>query len=83
MLRGEAYTEKVDIYSFGVILYEMLTGKDFFGDLAFMSQLEDRVKAGKRPSLPPDCVCPAYNDLMDAYVHLSFSSLTVSLSINI
>ena len=41
--------------SFGVILWEMFVKKPFFGDLAFIYEIEDRVQAGQRPEIPPDC----------------------------
>jgi len=52
ILRRLRYSEKVDVYAFGVILWELMTGEDFFGETAFMSAIEDRVKKGERPTIP-------------------------------
>ena len=54
ILSGKEYTEKADVYSFGVILYEILTLKPFFGEYTFMSKMEDDIIKGKRPELPSD-----------------------------
>jgi serine/threonine protein kinase len=39
VFRHQHYTEKVDVYSFGVILYEMLENKLFFGSLTAVKVL--------------------------------------------
>jgi len=44
-------TVKADVYSIGVILWELLTRKVFFGEITFMAQLEDMVWAPP-PSVP-------------------------------
>jgi serine/threonine protein kinase len=53
VMKDRIYTEKADIYSFGVMLYEMLTRKQFFEDERFFSKMEQRIIAGERPELPP------------------------------
>lgn len=55
IIRNKEYTHKVDVYSFGVILYEIAVRQKFFGELRFMSQLEDKILAGKRPTIPETC----------------------------
>jgi serine/threonine protein kinase/GTPase SAR1 family protein len=52
VLERKPYTEKVDVYAFGVIMWEIATQTDFFGDLSFMSELERRIIDGERPALP-------------------------------
>ncbi len=47
ILAKKKYTIKVDVYSYGVILWEMLTRKFFFGEIKFMSELEALVKQGE------------------------------------
>jgi serine/threonine protein kinase len=64
VMAGKVYTEKADVYSIGVILWELVTRKPFFGEVRFMSQLEDMVKAGERPPIPDDCT-PAYRQLIE------------------
>mgnify|MGYP003640367891 CR=1 FL=1 len=49
------YTEKADVYSYGVMLWELVTQKDFFGECAFMSQIEEFVQEGQRPPIPKEC----------------------------
>lgn len=52
IMKAEEYTEKADVYSFGVMLYELASRQDFFGDSKFMSALENRVIEGERPIIP-------------------------------
>lgn len=52
VLREEEYTEKADVYSFGVILYELLTRQQYFGDFKFLSDIEEKIIAGHRPAIP-------------------------------
>lgn len=58
MIKGATYTEKADVYSYGIILWELLTLKDPFEeyDFTFESQLEDAIiKDNLRPSIPKSC----------------------------
>jgi serine/threonine protein kinase len=65
VMANKIYTEKADVYSIGVILWELLTREPFFGHVRFMSRLEDMVLAGQRPPIPDDCP-PAYRSLIEA-----------------
>lgn len=48
---SQPYTEKVDIYSFGVILWQLLTGQTPFADLSEEEYIEKVAKGGLRPNL--------------------------------
>lgn len=69
ILLQQNYNEKVDVYSFGLILFEMLSGEDYFGNVTFMSDIENMVVAGERPPIKtladdPFEVQSAYVDLL-------------------
>jgi len=61
VLKQQKYTEKIDVYSFGVILWELLTFSDFMGELQFMHCIEDAVLMGKRPLIPLHLCPPVFN----------------------
>ncbi|EGG24144.1 leucine-rich repeat-containing protein [Cavenderia fasciculata] len=63
IIEKQEATTQSDIYAYGVILWELLTQKDYFGDLTFMSMLEDKVVNGERPEIPESCP-PAYSQLV-------------------
>jgi len=54
ILEKKSYDEKVDVYAFGVIMWEIATGKDFFGEISFMAELEKMIIRGDRPPIPPE-----------------------------
>jgi hypothetical protein len=55
ILAGQAYTEKVDVYSFGILLYELLTGLTPFREIPPI-QIARLVKdKGHRPEIPDNC----------------------------
>jgi hypothetical protein len=51
-MRKEEYDEKVDVYSYGVILWELVAREDFLGHITFLSAIEDAVLNGERPKIP-------------------------------
>jgi len=57
VLKQQRYTEKIDVYSFGVILWELVTFSDFLAELQFMHLIEDAILMGKRPHIPLS-MCP-------------------------
>jgi len=63
ILEKKSYDEKVDVYAFGVIMWEIATGQDFFGDITFMAELEKMIIRGDRPPVPED-VPPPYTTLL-------------------
>jgi serine/threonine protein kinase len=54
VIRGEKYSEKADVFSFGVIMWEVLTRKQPFAGRNFMGVSLD-VLEGRRPAVPSDC----------------------------
>jgi len=42
-MANKVYTEKADVYSIGVILWELLTRSTIFAEVRFMNLLEDMV----------------------------------------
>ncbi|CAH1249313.1 LRRC15 [Branchiostoma lanceolatum] len=60
---GERYTSQSDVWSFGVVLYEIVTlGGSPYPDMP-TSDLPDRLRSGYRMPQPGDCPQPMY-DLM-------------------
>jgi serine/threonine protein kinase len=53
VIRGEKYSEKADLFSFGIIMWEVLTRKQPFAGRNFMSVSLD-VLEGRRPQIPAD-----------------------------
>jgi len=54
------YHELTDVYSYGIILYELLTRSIAFQD---HERFANMVISGQRPSIPPDCL-PSFADLI-------------------
>jgi serine/threonine protein kinase len=54
VIRGEHYSELADVYSFGIIMWEMATRKQPYAGRNFMGVSLD-VLEGKRPQVPADC----------------------------
>jgi len=47
----------VDVYAFGVILWELISAQDFFGEISFMSSIEEKILAGTTVLLHMVCIC--------------------------
>lgn len=54
VIRGDKYDERADVYSFGIVIWEVLTRKRPFAGRNFMGVSLD-VLEGKRPQIPNDC----------------------------
>ncbi|KAL6060410.1 Myotubularin-like phosphatase domain [Balamuthia mandrillaris] len=66
IMRGEEYNTKADVYAYGVVLWELLTGKEFMASERFFNRIEKHVTAGQREEVPADCPVPEYVQLLTA-----------------
>ncbi|CAB5379097.1 unnamed protein product [Rhizophagus irregularis] len=64
VLRGKPYTRAADIYSFGMIMYFVATGKQPFADCAHDEILAISIYKGYRPEINEKIVPKFYIDLM-------------------
>eukprot|EP01114_Cavostelium_apophysatum_P001871 TRINITY_DN11645_c0_g1_i2.p1 TRINITY_DN11645_c0_g1~~TRINITY_DN11645_c0_g1_i2.p1 ORF type:complete len:632 (-),score=192.54 TRINITY_DN11645_c0_g1_i2:34-1929(-) len=67
MLLDQGYDEKADVYSFGILLWELLTCEEPYRGAfkTFEEMLEAVTKRGRRPDIPDDCP-PKLRELMQA-----------------
>jgi hypothetical protein len=54
IIRGDKYDERADVFSFGVVMWQVVTRKEPFAGRNFMGVSLD-VLEGKRPQIPNDC----------------------------
>lgn len=63
--RREKYNEKVDVYSYGIVLWQVITAKTPFEGINRQSFIIDVVEGGKRPDLEEiRLAIPGTNDFM-------------------
>ncbi|KAH0669601.1 hypothetical protein KY285_023762 [Solanum tuberosum] len=63
MIQHRPYTHKVDVYSFGIVLWELLTGMLPFQKMTAMQAAFAVVNKGVRPAIPNDCL-PVLSEIM-------------------
>eukprot|EP01126_Amoeba_proteus_P039533 TRINITY_DN4178_c0_g1_i19.p1 TRINITY_DN4178_c0_g1~~TRINITY_DN4178_c0_g1_i19.p1 ORF type:complete len:440 (-),score=96.79 TRINITY_DN4178_c0_g1_i19:139-1458(-) len=63
VLRGETVTEKADVYAYGIVLWEMVTGQEPFCHHEDYSNFVKSIVAGERPPIP-DNINPALGQLL-------------------
>ena len=58
IMRGDAYDERVDVYSFAMVLTTCLTRKDPYNPKMYKTVPEfiAAVASGRRPELPSNCM---------------------------
>jgi hypothetical protein len=52
VLLGIPYSFPSEFYAFGVIFYEIVSGKEFLGDTSFHAEISEKVIDGIRPEIP-------------------------------
>uniref|UniRef100_A0A5B6Z5W1 Protein kinase domain-containing protein n=1 Tax=Davidia involucrata TaxID=16924 RepID=A0A5B6Z5W1_DAVIN len=57
-------TEKVDVYSFGMVMWELLTGEEPYANLRSEEIIAGIIKGNLRPEIPSWCD-PAWRSLME------------------
>lgn len=63
MIQHRPYTQKVDVYSFGIVLWELITGMLPYHNLTDVQAAFAVVNKGIRPAVPDDCL-PVLNEIM-------------------
>ncbi|XP_071729704.1 serine/threonine-protein kinase STY13-like [Rutidosis leptorrhynchoides] len=56
MIQRRTYTQKVDVYSFGIVLWELITGMLPYQNLKDVQVAFSVVYKGLRPTIPDDCL---------------------------
>lgn len=63
MIQHRPYTQKVDVYSFGIVLWELITGMLPFQNMTAVQAAFAVVNKGVRPTIPNDCL-PVLGEIM-------------------
>uniref|UniRef100_A0A6B2L3S8 Protein kinase domain-containing protein n=1 Tax=Arcella intermedia TaxID=1963864 RepID=A0A6B2L3S8_9EUKA len=68
IMAKKPYNEKVDTFSFGVVCWELITRKEPFEDVVFMSVIQDKIVAGSRCEIPKGCT-KKYRHIIESCWH--------------
>ncbi|XP_065181135.1 uncharacterized protein LOC135811817 [Sycon ciliatum] len=71
LLQRKAYGSSTDVYSFGIVMWELYTRQEPFSeydDCRMISDLVEAIVSGRRPSIPSDCP-PEYRSLIELCWH--------------
>uniref|UniRef100_A0A1D1Z296 non-specific serine/threonine protein kinase n=1 Tax=Anthurium amnicola TaxID=1678845 RepID=A0A1D1Z296_9ARAE len=63
MIQHRPYNQKVDVYSFGIVLWELITGMLPFQNMTAVQAAFAVVNKGVRPIIPTDCL-PVLGEIM-------------------
>ncbi|KAH7687961.1 Dual-specificity kinase protein [Dioscorea alata] len=63
MIQHRPYNQKVDVYSFGIVLWELITGMLPFQNMTAVQAAFAVVNKGVRPVIPSDCL-PVLSEIM-------------------
>ena len=63
MIQHRPYTQKVDVYSFGIVLWELITGLLPFQNMTAVQAAFAVVNKSVRPVIPNDCL-PVLSEIM-------------------
>lgn len=64
LISGKEYTNKVDVYSFGILCFELLSESLAFSEVSNLQELMNKVLKGDRPNLYNTKISNSFRDLI-------------------